>query len=154
MNATIKTCVALFVLLVFSFTGVCQKQDQVQWSFESRKKSDNTYEVVLRATVANPWHIYSQLTPKGGPLATQITFASNPILVVEGSAKEVGKLVTHHDKNFGVDVKYFSDHVDFVQTIKRKGTIKTTVRGSIEYMICDDTKCLPPVKQSFTVEIL
>lgn len=154
MNAKIKTCAAIVALLVISFTGVCQKQDQVQWSFESHKKSDNTYEVVLRATIAKPWHIYSQLTPDGGPLATQITFASNPITVIEGSAKEVGKLLTHYDKNFGVDVKYFSDHVDFVQTIKRKGTIKTSVRGSIEYMICDDTKCLPPVKKSFTVEIL
>ena len=154
MNATIKTCAAIFAMLVISFTSFCQKKDHVQWSFESRKKSDNKYEVVLRATIAEPWHIYSQLTPKGGPLPTQITFASNPITLIEGSAKEVGKLETHHDKNFGVDVKYFSDHVDFVQTIKRKGTVKTTVRGSIEYMICDDTKCLPPVKKSFTVEIL
>jgi hypothetical protein len=154
MNAAIKNCAIIVAMLVISLTGVCQKQDQVQWSFESRKKSDNTYEVVLRATIDKPWHIYSQLTPDGGPLATQIKFASNPITVIEGSAKEVGKLLTHHDKNFGVDVKYFSDDVEFVQTIKRKGTIKTSVRGSIEYMICDDTKCLPPVKKPFTIEIL
>ena len=86
-------------------------------------------------------------------MATQITFAANPIVVVEGSTKEEGKLLTNHDKNFGVDVQYFSDKVDFVQTIKRKGTVKTALRGNIEYMICDDTMCLPPAKQAFTVEI-
>ena len=31
--------------------------------------------------------------------------------------------------------------------------MKTNVRGSIEYMICDDTKCLPPVKKFFDIKL-
>ena len=153
MNTQIKSCITILAFLVTSLTCFCQSQSHVKWSFESRKKSGNVYEIILHATLAQPWHIYSQFTPDGGPLATRITFASNPIVAVEGSPKEIGKLLTHHDKNFGVDVQYFSDKVDFVQTVKPKGAVRTSVRGNIEYMICDDTKCLPPVKQTFTVEI-
>jgi len=153
MNTHMKNCIATTALFVISLTCFCQSQSHVKWSFESRKKSDNVYEIILHATVAQPWHIYSQFTPDGGPLATQITFASNPIVAVEGSPIEMGELLSRHDQNFGVDIRYFSDKVDFVQTVKRKGVVRTSVRGNIEYMICDDTKCLPPVKQTFTVEI-
>jgi hypothetical protein len=153
MNTQMKSCIAILALFVISLTGFCQSESPVKWSFETRKKPNNVYEIILHATLTEPWHIYSQFTPDGGPLATQITFASNPIVVVEGSPKEVGKLITHHDKNFGVDVRYFSDKVDFVQTIKPRRAVRTSVRGNIKYMICDDTKCLAPVKQAFTVEI-
>jgi thiol:disulfide interchange protein DsbD len=148
-----KSYVAILALLVISLPGFCQSESPVKWSFESRKKSSHVYEIVLHATVAEPWHIYSQFTPDGGPLATEIIFASNPIIVMDGSPKEVGKLLTQYDKNFGVDVRYFSNSVDFVQTIKPRSAVRTSVRGNIEYMVCNDTKCLPPVKQSFTVEI-
>lgn len=148
-----KNCVAILALLLISLQGYCQSESPVKWSFESRKKSSTAHEIILHATVNEPWHIYSQFTPDGGPLATKISFASNPIIVTDGSPKEVGKLLTHHDKNFGVDVRYFSDKVDFVQTIKSRSTVKTSVRGNIVYMVCDDTTCLSPVKQPFTVEI-
>jgi hypothetical protein len=148
-----KHCVIIVALLVISFRGVSQTESQVKWTFESQKKQGNVFEIILHATIAKPWHIYSQFTPEGGPLATQITFASNPVVVLDGSPKEVGDLLAHHDENFGVDVRYFSDRVDFVQIVKPRTIIKTSMRGSIEYMICNDTKCLPPVKQPFTVEI-
>ena len=34
--------------------------------------------------------------------------------------------------------------VDFVQTVKLKGNIKTSVAGSVEFMVCNDSRCLPP----------
>lgn len=148
-----KNSAFLLLMLATSLPGFCQTESPVKWSFESRRKSSNAYEIILHATLPEPWHLYSQFTPDGGPLATRITFASNPIVTIEGAPKEVGKLVTRQDKNFGVEVRYFSGGVDFVQTIKSKSAVRTSVRGSIAYMICDDTKCLAPMKQPFTVEI-
>lgn len=141
------------ILLFVSLPALSQSEGPAKWSFTSLKKSDKVYEISLTATLPKPWHIYSQFTPDGGPLATKITFTSNPVLTVEGDSKEKGTLLTNHDKNFGVDVKYFSDKVEFVQTIKLKGSMKTNVRGSIEYMVCDDTKCLPPVKKLFDIKL-
>ena len=68
----------------------------------------------------SPWHTYSQFTPDGGPVATQFSFAKNPLYTLEGKVKENGNLIQKHEAVFGVDVKYFSEKVDFVQVVKMK----------------------------------
>lgn len=141
-------------LLFGTISAFAQKESPVKWTFESHKKSYKEYQVVMTATFAKPWHLYSQFTPEGGPLPTKINFAINPLLIVDGTPKENGGLQTKHDASFGVDVKYFSDKVEFVQTVKmRAAVVKTDVQGTIEYMVCNDTKCLPPAKQSFDIKL-
>jgi thiol:disulfide interchange protein DsbD len=110
----------------------------IKWDFKASKETANTYNVYLAATVESPWHIYSQTTPAGGPLATKISYGVNPLINVTGKVEEQGQLKTIHDKNFGVDVKYFSGNVKFVQTIKLKTAVKTSLHGTIEYMVCND----------------
>jgi hypothetical protein len=75
------------------------------------------------------------------------------LLVISGEPKENGSLKTIHDNNFGVDVKYFGDKVEFVQTVQLKTAAKTSVSGTIDYMVCNDEKCLPPTKQPFEVKL-
>lgn len=132
---------------------MAQKTDPVQWNFVAAKKGDKTYEVTFSAIVSKPWHIYSQTTPKGGPVPTKITYKTNPLVVVGGTAKENGALKQIHDKFFGVDVKYFSDKVDFVQTVTLKANAKTNIAGTIEYMVCNDEECLPPKKVPFDLKL-
>jgi len=132
-------------------TAFCQVENPVQWSFTSTKKADKVYEVVITATIAKPWHIYSQTTPDGGPQPTKIVFKANPLIVKDGDVKETGSLQTIHDQNFGVDVKYFSDKVVFTQVVKLKAGVKTHTTGELEYMVCNDIKCLPPKKVPFDI---
>jgi thiol:disulfide interchange protein DsbD len=149
MKYTILTTILLF----FALALLAQAASPVNWSYATRKKADKVYEVVLTATLPKPWHIYSQHTPKGGPVPTKITFKANPLLTLDGDAVEAGNLKTDHDENFGVDVKYFADKVEFVQTVKLKSPVKTNVTGTIEFMVCNDEKCLPPAKQPFDVKL-
>lgn len=107
----------------------------------------------LTAVLDAGWHIYSQTTPAGGPIPTKINFATNPLVTIQGTAKEVGKLEKKHEEIFGVDVKQFSGNVDFVQVVKLKGKVKTNLNGSIQFMTCNDRECLPPVTQKFSVAI-
>ncbi|RXK83050.1 protein-disulfide reductase DsbD domain-containing protein [Filimonas effusa] len=144
----------LALLLTVSATVHAQVKDPVKWTFTAKKKTGNTYEVVISAVFAKPWHLYSQSTPDGGPIPTKITFKKNPLVTVTGSPKEVGTLKVDHDENFGVDVKYFSEKVDFVQTITLKGKVKTNITGTVEYMVCDDSQCLPPTTKSFDIKLL
>lgn len=142
----------LFVAVFASVTAFCQVENPVQWSFAATKKADKLYEVVITATVAKPWHIYSQTTPDGGPQPTKISFKANPLIVKEGAvAKETGSLQTIHDPNFNVDVKYYSDKVVFTQVLKLKAGVKTHATGDVEYMVCNDSKCLPPKKLPFDI---
>lgn len=139
------------LLAAFLFTTICfaQVKDPVQWNFSSKKIDATTYEVHLMAAIDAGWHLYSQTTPYGGPVATSIAFTKNPLVTPQGSAKEVGKLEKHFESLFGVDVKQFSNKVDFVQTVKVKGSIKTTLNGTVEYMTCNDHECLPPTTRKF-----
>ena len=132
-----------------------QMKSPVSWTYEAKKKTTDTYEIIITADVEKPWHIYSQNTGKGGPLPTKISLKPNPLVTVtKGSAKELGKLEKTFDKNFDTDVLFFSDQVQFVQTVKVKAGIKTNISGMVEYMVCNDSKCLPPVKKSFELKLL
>lgn len=149
-----KSVWLLALLLVVSAASFAQIKDPVQWTFTAKKKTGNTYDVVISAVFAKPWHLYSQSTPDGGPIPTKITFKKNPLATVAGKPKEVGTLKVDHDENFGVDVKYYSEKVEFVQTVTLKGKVKTNIAGEVEYMVCDDSQCLPPTTKSFDIKLL
>ena len=130
-----------------------QIEEPVKWSFTATKKSDKVYEIKVTANVQKSWHIYSQTTPDGGPVPTSFTFKPNPLITITGIPKENGKLLITHDKNFGVDVKYYSEKVEYVQTVTLKAAVKTNITGNVEFMVCNDVKCLPPKKVAFDIKL-
>ncbi|MBN8835969.1 MAG: hypothetical protein J0I09_01800 [Sphingobacteriia bacterium] len=137
----------------FSQFAAAQPIEPVSWKFETTKKADGVIEFKATATVQKPWHIYSQNTGKGGPVATSFTFKPNPLLTIEGKLNEIGKLEKVYDNNFKTNVLYYSNTVSFVQVIKTRGKAKTNISGTVEYMVCDDEQCLPPTKKAFDITI-
>src|SRR5665213_2023043 len=126
---------SLFILLVLS---AFSQQSPLKWNYSAKKIGDKTYEIHITAALENGWHTYSESTPEGGPLPTTISFTKNPLLVMMGKIKEDGKMQQKFEEVFGIDVKYFSDKVDFVQVVKLKHNVKTSVNGTVEYMVCTD----------------
>lgn len=146
--------ILFFLAAMFLTTaGFAQIQDPVNWTFSAKKIKEGSYEIRMSASIERGWHIYSQTTPDGGPIPTTITFTKNPLISVDGKTKEVGKLEQKHEELFGVDVKQYSDKVEFVQVVKLKGKVKTSVTGSVEFMVCNDSQCLPPSTKKFSLEI-
>lgn len=146
----------IFFALIVMFTVLnvfAQVKDPVSWKYESKKKADGTFDVMITATVQKPWHIYSQFTGKGGPIPTSFVFKANPLIVLAGKTNEVGKLEKVYDPNFKTDVLFFSNTVSFVQNVKLKAKAKTNITGTVEYMVCDDEQCLPPTKKSFEISL-
>lgn len=129
------------------------QSDVVQWEFESKKLGDKKYEVRLIAHVKNPWHIYSITTPDGGPLPTRISFTKNPLAMIDGKIKEVGKLESHFEEVFDIDTKYYNDKVEFVQVVNVKGNAKTNLSGTVEFMACTNEQCLPPKSVPFSIAL-
>ena len=130
-----------------------QLNNPVSWTFTAKKTSDKTFEVHLSATLQKGWHIYSQTTADGGPVPTTFTFTSNPLLIITGIPKEIGKLEQKHEPLFGVDVKQYSQKVEFVIIAKLKTAVKTNLSGSVEYMVCNDKECLPPKIVTFSIPL-
>jgi hypothetical protein len=148
-----KKIVLLFMLIGVAASSIAQMKDPVQWNFKAVKKAEKVYEITCTAAIAKPWHIYSQTTPKGGPVPTKIQFKANPLVIVKGVTSEKGELKNVHDEYFGVDVKYFDNKVEFVQMLNLKSNVKTTLSGTVEFMVCNDSECLPPKKVPFDIEL-
>ena len=142
-----------FLLLVVNMLSAQIVKSPVDWTATSKKIADKTYEIRIVANIQNGWHIYSQTTPDGGPIPTSISFTKNPLITTQGATKEIGKMEQRHEKLFGVDVKQFSNKVEFVQIIKLKANVKTAAEVAVEFMTCDEKTCLPPATKKFSVAI-
>lgn len=148
-----KTACLLILLAIASATVFAQSPDPVKWTFSAKKVANGQYEVHLAAAIDKGWHIYSQTTPDGGPVRTTVSFSKNPLLTLQGNVAEAGKMEQHFEDLFGVEVRQFSDKVDFVQKVTVKAKAKTNLSGTIQFMACNNTMCLPPRTLSFAVSL-
>ena len=148
-----KRIVLCLLLLASAAVATGQVQNPVNWTFAAKKISANTYDIIMSAAVQPGWRIYSQSSPSGGPVATRIVLSPNPLLMKIGKVKETGKLQKAYDPNFKINVRYYNDRVQFVQTVRVNGNAGTNARGTIEYMVCNEHQCLPPVDKSFDVAV-
>lgn len=144
-----KKIITALLLLGTLATGQAQILNPVKFNYSAKKISDNQYELHIKAIIDNKWHLYSTFNPTGGAEPTVITFSG---IEKMGKLKENGKLKTVFEKSFGVQQKYFENTVDFVQVVKTKSGVKK-VEGSIEYMVCNDNKCLPPKEVPFEIKL-
>jgi thiol:disulfide interchange protein DsbD len=142
----------LFFCLGILFNANAQRLNPVKWSFEAVKKGDKQYDITFTANIDAPWHMYSQFVKKG-PVPTSVQIKKNPLVQLKGTVKEIGSLEKKYDKNFGAEIAYFSKKVQFVQSVTLKVASKTKLTGEIEYMVCNDERCLPPTKVPFEVTI-
>jgi hypothetical protein len=151
-NDRMKHLIPLLALL-FATSVFGQSNKQVQWNFSSKKISDNTYEIHMTATVSGDWHLYAQNVGVDGPVPTSFSFNKNPLLVLDNKIKEVGTLVKKKEEVWGGVVNYYLNKVNFIQVVKLKGNIKTNVAGKVEFMVCNESQCLPPSTVDFKVNV-
>jgi thiol:disulfide interchange protein DsbD len=150
-----KKFVLILIVSFIALVGNAQlTQNPVTWSFSVTKLSDKTYEVHMKANIQTGWHIYSQTQPKDAIASpTKFTINANPLFSKDGKIKEAGKLEVTKDETLGIPANQYSNTVDFVQKIKLRGNVKTNFTGKVEYITCDDKKCLPPKTVNISVAI-
>ena len=143
----------LFLLLAISLASVqSQILDPVKWSTSVKKISETEYDLIAKATIEDKWHLYSQEVPPDGPLPTLFTFEKNAAYKAVGKIKE-SKRVTEHDPVFDMVITFFANTATFTKRIQLTGNKGTTVKGEVEFMVCDDTRCLPPAYADLVFEI-
>ena len=144
----------LFIIFAILSVSIASAQNPVSWSYSSKKISANQYEILLVATIASGWHLYSQTQPKDAiAQPTAFKFTNNPLLQLDGAIKESGKMEKFTDKELGISANQYSKKVVFVQKIKVKGKVKSNVGGTVTFQTCDDKKCLPPKTVNFNIAL-
>lgn len=144
----------LTVIFFLAAAAVVKAQNPVSWAFSAKKVADKTYELHLTATVQDGWHLYSQTQPDDAIVnPTTVTLNNNPFVALNGKISEVGAMEKFQDKRLGISANQYSNKVDFVQVVKLKGNVKTSVTGNVEFQTCNDERCLPPKKVNFSIAI-
>ncbi len=130
-----------------------QMMTPVKWSFEAQKIAESAYVLIFTASIDKGWHIYSQyLESDDGPLPTSFHFDDNPRVEIVGKTKESGTKSEAYDPLFEMKVVKFTGQPVFSRRVKLiKGP--ALVKGHLEYMSCDNKKCLPPTKVDFQFKL-
>jgi len=132
----------LFILTI-SFSATSQILKPVKWTTSVKKTSDTEYTLIATATIDSGWHLYSQTVPENGPIPTTFSFKGNDNYLKKGNTKEE-KGHEIDDKVFNMRIKYFETKATFKQRIKLKTTDNFEIKAIVEFMVCNDSQCLPP----------
>ena len=147
-----KKLLILITFLVIVISAHAQIESPVKWSYAAKKISSTEAVIFLRATIQDGWHIYSLNVKDGGPIKTSFTFGPSNEYAAVGKPTEPTP-VTRYEKAFSMNVSYFEKTVTFQQKIKLKSAKTASIKGKLEYMTCNDMKCLPPEDLDFSVPL-
>jgi hypothetical protein len=137
----------LFSLFIFSsFLSI--SQEVVKWDFSY---NPTTKMVELKAKIEEGWHLYSQFVDNDlGPVPTSFSFhSSNDFQLIDAVIEP--KPIQKFDETFEATLDFFEHEVVFNQKIKVKKD--SQLEGSVVYMVCNETMCLPPVDKTFKISI-
>ena len=134
------------ILIMLQFLLFSQKE--ISWSYAYNRGSKS---LEIKAVLADGWHLYSsKRKTEGGPIQTEFEFDKNASVAFNGEMIEPEPIL-EFDPNFDMDVKFFRQSVVFSQKIKIKRN--TILKGSVLFMVCNETMCLPPVVENFEINL-
>lgn len=149
MKKLALTSLVLFLIPLLSCTQILEP---VTWSFKVEKTNPEEATLLMIADIDEGWHLYSQDIPPGGPLPTIFEFDKNPNFKLIGKVEE-SDAIKEYDPNFEMLLKFFDGKPVFKQKIQILSKESFNITGYLEFMCCDDTKCLPPTDVDFNFRI-
>ncbi len=137
--------VTLFFALLTICLGQAQILEPVKWSTSVEKVSDTEYKLISKATIEKGWHLYSQNVPEDGPIPTSFIYDdfNGAFNFIDTTSEEKGQTID--DPVFQMKIKFFEKSAIFIQKVEVLRD-ESTVNGIVEFMVCDDSKCLPPTE--------
>ncbi len=148
-----KIQISLLFFLLFASLGFSQVLTPVKWQFQLNELGNKEYELVFEAAIDETWHLYGQDLPTGGPIPTTFVIDSTDKFEFVGKVISVTPPEEIHDAAFDMDLQIYSEKAVFKQIIKSKSEDPFTVKGYVEFMSCDDERCLPPDEVDFQFQI-
>jgi thiol:disulfide interchange protein DsbD len=148
-----KKIIVLFLISAVSVLGYSQILNPVKWTYSIENNGSEKATLVINAKIDKGWHLYSQFVGEGGPVPTSFRFEKSDAFTLSGNVKEVPKAKSFFDDIFGMQVAWFEKSATFKQEIKVSSKTDFKVKGTLEFMVCDDKQCLPPEEVEFTFDV-
>ncbi len=141
------------VLFMVSAFARAQMYNPVKWSTSVEKVSDTEFDLLITAAIEEGWHLYSLDVPENGPIPTSIQWEENKDQFrIVGGPKE-GEGHVEFDNVFEMNIKYFENEAVFRQRIEKITGEELVISGVLEFMVCDDTSCLPPTEVDLSFDL-
>lgn len=147
----IKSLLILGVFFV-PFLTVSQILTPVKWDGHYKELSNGEAEIIITANIESHWHIYSQRPTDAGPIPTSFVFSEAKAFQLIGKTEEENAK-EEFVKAFDAKIFVFTGKAIFKQKIKRINLKSFSTVVKLEYMTCNDEKCLPPKTVDLTVEV-
>lgn len=142
----------LLPLFAALFAAASAAGQNVTWTGTAERLDDNAYRIVLEAAIPAGYHMYDMGPYDGGPNATTITFTPNEDITLEGGVEQLDTPHRYFDELFGMEIGTFSGKARFAQRVKLAAP-QAALKAQIEWMICDDTSCMPPDDTELTIAV-
>ncbi|HMM11715.1 MAG TPA: protein-disulfide reductase DsbD family protein [Bacteroidales bacterium] len=146
MNKRIAAIIAI-MFIGWLMPLKAQILEPVKWRFSTEKVGEKEYDLLFIADIEPKWHLYAQDIPMSPP-ATVFSFEPSDAFTLLGKVMEP-KATEQYDPNFEMKLKWYDKQVTFRQRVRLNSEGTAIVKGSIEFMACDDTRCSPPTEQDF-----
>lgn len=148
-----KKLVLGIIFNLFFFGFLTAQDNPVHWSYSAKKVSDCEYDLIFKAKIDEPWHLYS-LNKAGeeGPNPTVFKFKKTSDFELIGKVKQ-GTPLKEFDKVFEMNVEYFKHDATFTQRIKLLTNQKIKIKGKYEFQACTEEKCIFPPADDFEFEL-
>lgn len=146
-----KKIIALCFCLSLFFAAKSQGPNPVFWTTAYKTISATEGEIIISAKIEKGWHTYSQKPSADGPIPTSFSFPASSQYQLVGKTEESQP---HEEfvKAFDAKISVFTDKAEFKQKIKFSKA-GFAVNFKVEFMCCDDSKCLPPKTIDLAVKI-
>lgn len=126
--------------------------EPASWSVSIVRNNDTTFTLEFICALDKGWHLYSQhLVADAGPVPTEFSFELPDGHSLNGATIEPTPKI-EYDPNFMMDLAFFEGAPVFTQRVTISGD-PGVVNGSVLFMLCDDTMCLPPDVVEFTADL-
>jgi len=143
--------IIITVMLLFCGSIFAQMYNPVKWTTAVEKISEKEYLLKAEATIQAGWHLYGQYIEEGGPSPTAFTFKKKNFELLGKTTEGKGHEVV--DKIFDMKIKYFEGKAIFTQKIKFNSDAILNIAAEVEFMVCDDSNCLPPSSEELVFKI-
>lgn len=151
----LKSMILPFLLMILLLPVNLAAQmftDVVVWK-TSLKDSDTPEKTLLfTATIKDGWHLYDQNMPDDGPTSTQFLFDKLEGAKLVGKPTPSTKPIDQYDKQFEMNLRWYSKSVTFSQKIQVTDPAKFDIKGGVKFMACNDENCLPPETVDFAFD--
>lgn len=150
----IRKFFAFIFLLICAASAFAQIIHPVKWDSSITMLNDTEGQIVLSANIDDGWHMYGFDLPDGGPRSTSITFSNITGASLMGDIIPSATPKEEVDMMFALKLRWWTSSVKFIQNFKLlSGSDGCSFKADIIYQACDNSRCIPPTKESFDLKI-